>query len=396
MIAFAVISVISLIAVQVYWVSRAVDEQEETFDHNVRMSLRSVADGMCQIDGNELIASKPIDRVANNYFIARLRYNIDVKSLQRLISNEFEKRNILQDYEYGVYNCENDRMVFGSQVSLAGGRTTDIKIPRLDEDEYYFGVYFPNKRGALLMELSVWKYMTAGSAMMLLFFSYGLVVVLKQRRLTEVQHEFIDNVTHELKTPIATLRLASDALKDQYSEAYVRIISEETERLQSQVEQIVQASMVEKIKASEELVDVSNLVEMAVERWQNENSMINWQTNIEADCKLVTNRTSLEISLNNLLDNAIKYGKGEVAVQLNRTIDNVVISVIDNGPGVPEKYRKKIFNKFFRVPTQDVHDVKGYGLGMFLVKEHLKKLKGRIDYRRVNQKTLFTINLPIK
>ena len=153
MILLAVISFIGIIAVQVYWVSRAVEEQEQAFDHNVRMSLRSVADAMCQIDGNDLIGNKPIDRVASNYFVARLQYNIDISNLERLISDQFETRGVNIDYEYGVYNCESDQMVFGEFVSQSGG--TPKKEPRLDfpilkEDEYYFGVYFPSKTTGLL------------------------------------------------------------------------------------------------------------------------------------------------------------------------------------------------------------------------------------------------------
>lgn len=398
MIGFAVLSVVALIAVQVYWVSLAVDEQEQTFDHNVRMSLRAVADNMCQIDGNDLISDKPIDRLASNYFVARLQYNIDIKTLERLISNEFEERSILLDYEYGVYNCESDRMVFGNQVSLTGGKATSIDVPDLEDDEYYFGVYFPNKTGNLLSEMSIWKYMTAGTVVMLAFFSYGLIIVLRQKRLTEIQRDFIDNVTHELKTPLATLKLSAEALQaSQGADPSIsRIIAEETERLQQQVDKILEASPAEKLDGSMESVEIKSYLKDFLEQVTRvyadkeiESEIDEFSIHAEMDA------AALRAVLLNLVDNAAKYGKGWIELKASVSGGELTLEVSDNGDGIPEKYQRKIFDRFFRVPSNDVHDVKGYGLGMYLVKQYVKRMNGKIKYRRTNDVTTFEVNIPI-
>ena len=399
MIVLAVISIVGIIAVQIFWVSQAINEEEENFDHNVRMALRSVADQMCQIDGNELIADKPIDRVSRGYFIARLRYHIDVSQLENLITTQFDRRGIEQDYEYAVYDCDTDQMVFGSEV-ISGTHTEDLTIPDLVEDEYYFGVYFPNKTGGLLSEMNVWKFMTVATLLMIGFFSYGLVIVLRQRRLSEVQKDFIDNVTHELKTPLATLRLASDAISQKANQAvdsYADIISSEVDRLEEQVNQILSVSVDEKSNQSKAVpTSVDEQIRSIYDQLAIAHPDIVWQLQLDELPQITIIPDSIQVICKNLMDNALKYGRGEVSVIAKHTEHEMTITVSDNGPGIPKGAEKKIFDKFYRVPTNDVHDVKGYGLGMYLVKLHLKKMKGRIRYYRANDRSHFEIKLPVK
>jgi two-component system phosphate regulon sensor histidine kinase PhoR len=399
MIILGTLSLAGIIAVQVYWISLSVTAEEETFDHNVRMSLRAVADNMCQIDGNELISNKPIDRISRNYFVARLRYNIDISVLDSLIKYQFENRNIDQDYEYGVYNCDSDQMVFGNQVTKTDNPPNRLSLPKLSVDEYYFGVYFPNKTGGLLASISIWKYMTGGTLLMLGFFAYGLVVVLKQRRLSEIQKDFIDNVTHELKTPLATLRLSAEAIKkgDDPSRVsrYAQIIDQETRRLEKQVEQILEASIMEHGKCVKKPVDMSNYLSELTDRLQLSHPQIKWEFNLDPIGVVEIDQNYLNTILHNLIDNAIKYGNGEVKLSVGRSDDSLQITIADDGPGIPKKYAKQIYHKFFRIPTDNIHDVKGHGLGMYLVKAAVSKIKGSIHLNLDKKGAEFIIILPI-
>ncbi len=400
MIIMAIVSLVGIIVIQIYWVSQAVSEQEEEFDHNVRMSLRSVADGMCQIDGNELIPSKPIDRVSRNYFIARLRYNIDVGVLDKLISKQFSERGIEHDFEYGVYNCENDQMVFGNQVYFGKENKSEIPIPDLRDDEYYFGVYFPNKAGGLLSEMNLWKFMSLATILMLVFFGYGLVVVLKQRRLSEVQKDFIDNVTHELKTPLATLRLAADALKHTKDAArqtqFINIIDDETQRLEKQVDRVLSSSVLEnRGVVTKDEVHLKEVFDELILEFKQEYPIVTWQIDLAYLPVIKSNRDCLRTILKNLVDNAAKYGNGKVEIASHAVDGLIEITISDNGPGIPDEFKSKIFDKFFRVPSANVHDVKGYGLGMYLVKENLKLIGGKCTVES-NDGARITIKLPIK
>ncbi len=396
-----VLALIGLIAVQVYWVSISVTAEEEIFDHNVRMSMRAVADNMCQIDGNELIADKPIDRISRNYFVARLQYNIDVSVLDSLIKYQFERRGIHQDFEYGVYNCESDRMVFGSQVSQSSdNKANRISLPKLAADEYYFGVYFPNKTGGLLTNLMLWKYMTAATLLILVFFTYGLVVVLKQRRLSEIQRDFIDNVTHELKTPLATLKLSAEAIMANGDpakvEKYASIIRQETSRLEQQIEQILASSLMDSPENKPlEIIDLSEFFARIQAQLSDVHTRVNWDFQLEVLPKIKTNQQSLETIVLNVVDNAVKYGNGKISMKSQVIGRHVQLTIKDNGRGIPKMYHKKIFKKFFRVPTSNVHDVKGYGLGMYLVQEHLRRINGTISLTSDSSGTEFIISLPI-
>ncbi len=399
MIIMAIISLVGIIVIQIYWVSQAVSEQEEEFDHNVRMSLRAVADNMCQIDGNELIPNKPIDRVSRNYFVARLRYNIEIGALERLISEQFATRGIEVDYEYGVYNCENDQMVFGNQVAY-GKAASEISIPELRDDEYYFGVYFPNKTGGLLSELNLWKFMSLATILMLVFFGYGLVVVLKQRRLSEVQKDFIDNVTHELKTPLATLRLAADALNSTNDATrqiqFAKIIDDETQRLEQQVDKILSSSVLEnRGVVTKDDVYLEEVFDELILEWKQEYPGILWRLDLQYLPVIQSNKDCLRTILRNLVDNAAKYGNGQVGIASRSVGRFIEITISDNGPGIPDEFRSKIFDKFFRVPSANVHDVKGYGLGMYLVKESLKLIGGRCTVKS-EEGARITIKLPAK
>ena len=401
MIALGVISIIGIIAVQVFWVSLSVTAEEETFDHNVRMSLRAVADNMCQIDGNELISNKPIDRISRNYFVARLRYNIDISVLDSLIKYQFDMRDINQDYEYGVYNCESDQMVFGNQVLYKSeSQSSRISLPKLAADEYYFGVFFPNKTGGLLASMNLWKYMTGAMLLMLAFFGYGLVIVLKQRRLSEIQKDFIDNVTHELKTPLATLRLSADAIHKsndrEKTQKYAEIIDQETRRLEQHVNQILSSSGIEESNThSKRVVDMDQYLAELLEQFKLEYPSVHWELIIDTLGQLNVNLKSFETILRNLVDNAVRYGNGKVKIVACQKPKNLEIIVEDNGNGIPVKYHKKIYDKFFRIPTENIHDVKGYGLGMYLVKENCKKIKARIELKSSETGTSFKVYVPI-
>lgn len=401
MIMLGVISIIGIIAVQVYWVSLSITAEEETFDHNVRMSMRAVADNMCQIDGNELISNKPIDRISRNYFVARLRYNIDISVLDSLIKYQFDSRDINQDYEYGVYNCESNQMVFGNQVLYNNdARASRISLPKLAADEYYFGVFFPNKTGGLLANMSLWKYMTGAMILMLGFFGYGLVVVLKQRRLSEIQKDFIDNVTHELKTPLATLRLSADAIQKSTDlmkvQKYAEIIYQETYRLEQHVNQILTSSGIEQGTIdTKQNIDIDQYLKGLSDQLQLEYPTVKWEWKVEPIGHLMLSMKCLETIIRNLVDNAAKYGNGEVRISATRKSKTLEIMVEDNGPGIPIAYQKKIYDKFFRVPTENVHDVKGYGLGMYLVKENCKHMRAQIVMNSGSNGTSFIVQIPI-
>lgn len=397
----AILSLVGIIGTQVFWLNRAIAQQDRVFNHNVQVALRNVVESLCEASGKDFPSANPIEQVSGNYFIVRTNDRIDLANLEYLISAEIKKRAISEDFEYGVYDCANDQMVYAENVNLHYASERD-PIPVLKNDEYYFGVYFPNKSRNLFAGFDLWKFTTAISLVVILFFGYALFVILRQKRLSEVQKDFINNVSHELKTPLATLSLASDTLGKRSSEKeqkYVGIIQKEVGRLQKNVEDILHSARLESnIQVSREEVDLNVFFDEIINEIKDEHAsqMIEWSINIMAPKPVQSNPKLLENILRNLLDNAIKYGARKIKLDIEQMSKNTTISIVDDGFGIAPEFKNKIFRKFFRVPeASHQHNQKGFGLGLHIVSSLVKKLGGKITVEsEVGKGSTFKIKFP--
>ncbi len=398
LVVLAIITLIGIISTQVYWLNKAIDQQDQVFNYNVQVALRNVVESLCEANGKEFPGENPIEQVSNNYFIVRANDQIDLKNLEYLITAEIRERSITEDFEYGVYDCQSDRMVYADNINLVSVEHKDF-FPELNEEQYYFGVYFPTKSKVGVGGLDFWKFTTALTVIVVLFFGYGLFVILRQKRLSEVQRDFINNVTHELKTPLATLSLASGTLAENSpgENKYVDIINQETHRLQQHVEKILRGSLLtERPEVLRKKVQLDELMQELVERFrqQYQRHMIEWKLDY-SPVQLSSDPGMLDIVISNLVDNAVKYGSTKIDISIDQD-EKVMITVKDNGSGIPEEHRKRIFHKFYRIPeTKDQHNVKGFGLGLYIVKESVKKLEGKLKLdSTVGEGSTFTIILP--
>ncbi len=400
LVVLAIVTLIGIVSTQIYWVNRAIDQQDQVFSHNVQAALRNVVESLCEANGTQIPTGNPIEQVSGNYFIVRTNDRIDLKTLEYLITAEVRERSITDDFEYGVYDCQSDKMVYADNVNLVSVEHKDF-FPELKEEEYYFGVYFPSKSKTIIGGLDLWKFTTVLTIVVLLFFGYGLFVIFKQKRLSEIQKDFINNVTHELKTPLATLSLATGTLAEKFPEEgnkYIEIINQETVRLENHVEKILKGAMLDDtsdVSLEPIQLDEFLMALVARARQQYQRKMIDWNLECE-NIRLVTDPNLLDNILSNLIDNAIKYGGSKIELEVVSVRKGIALTIKDNGIGIPEDQQKKIFNKFYRIPeSKDQHNVKGFGLGLYIVKKSLQKLKGKLSLESnegVGSK--FTITLP--
>lgn len=238
------------------------------------------------------------------------------------------------------------------------------------------------------------------SPLLFSFFLVGVTILsflllyrslLRQRKLATLKNEFISNITHELKTPIATVGVAIEALKNfnaiqdpKRTREYLDISSNELQRLSLLVDKVLKLSMFEKkeIELKFETVNLKDVVEEVVSsmRLQLEKFHANVSIHAEGDLYLSADRLHLLSVVFNLLDNALKYSKGDPAIRLEiiGNSNSVTMSVTDNGIGIPPEYKDKLFEKFFRVPAGDTHNAKGYGLGLSYVAHVVQQHKGTI------------------
>lgn len=400
LIVLAILTLIGIVSTQIYWLNAAIKQQDQVFNHNVNVALRNVVESLCEANGKNYPSNDPIEQVSGNYFIVRTNDQINIKNLEYLITAEIRERAITQDFEYGVYDCQNDKMVFSDNVNVTR-HEPNPKLPILENEEYYFGVYFPEKSRNIIGGMDLWKFTTGLTIIVVIFFGYGLFVILKQKRLSEVQRDFVNNITHELKTPLATLTLASNTLAEKSSKEnhrYVDIIKQETARLSGQVDKILRSALIEeKSEIEKKEVDLTEFFQ-ALERICHEqytNQTIAWRFSVEENLKINTDINLLDIAVTNLIENAIKYGGTVIEIAAFRA-EKVFISISDNGQGITKSEQKKIFEKFYRVPeVHNQHNVKGFGLGLHIVKSSIKNLGGKIQLEsNVGEGSTFKIELP--
>jgi two-component system phosphate regulon sensor histidine kinase PhoR len=245
----------------------------------------------------------------------------------------------------------------------------------------------------------------------LIISSVAIYVIFRQKRLSEIKNDFVNNMTHELKTPISTISLASQMLADKSLsndsknlEHISSLIQQESKQLGNQVEKVLQMSILEEGKMSLRIQPVffDNLVRQAVEKIslqiQKRNGFIELDLNSGED-SMDGDETHLTNVVFNLIDNAMKYCRNDPLINMitRSTSRSIQLIIRDNGIGISKEYLNKIFDKFFRVPTGNVHDVKGFGLGLSYVKKVIGQHHGTISVTsEPNAGTTFTLIFPKK
>ncbi|AQG78682.1 sensor histidine kinase [Spirosoma montaniterrae] len=371
----SVLSIIGILAVQAVWVRNAYALRERQFRQSAFIALQDVADDVARL--NRFTLNRyAVTQLSPDYFIVNTNAPIDPVTLETFILNSLQRHHLITDFEYGIYDCETDRMVYGDYVSTSAQTTRNARnLPKFADYTYYFGIRFPNQSGVVAGQLSGWLWSTGAVLLVVIFFGYTLTVVLKQRRLTEVQRDFINNITHELQTPVSTIRIAADVLQtdaimqqpDRLRQ-YARVLNEESRRLQQRINSVLQVARSERngFVPERTSVDLHEVLTTAADAFGPAVSL-----DLTApDAHLLADRHQLETVINNLIDNALKYSQPTPRVVLHTRRGNgrLVWSVADNGIGIEPRYHKAIFRQFFRVPsTGHVAPPNGFGLGLYAV-----------------------------
>ena len=322
------------------------------------------------------------------YSVDSLQDSLKVKEIDSACRIAFNKEGL----NVPICIFRNDNHVLRERVQLDDRATTNkvtIGFARPITYELSLG----NSVGYLTKKLA--------SPILFSLFLVGVTVVsflllyrnlLRQRKLTAIKNEFISNITHELKTPIATVGVAIEALRNfnaindpQRTKEYLDISQNELQRLSLLVDKVLKLSMFEKkeIELKYETLDLKGVVDEVVSsmRLQIEKHQAIVSTSVEGDSHLQGDRLHLLSVVFNLLDNALKYGNGNTAIkfELKEKENDVELSVADNGIGISPEYKDKIFEKFFRVPLGNTHNTKGYGLGLSYVAHVIQRHKGKIS-----------------
>lgn len=449
-IALMSLALIGTSVIQFLWIKHSVNLQEKSFNSNVNEALANIHE---ELKNREQAYRKNLQRSKykkrpglesfqtrkNNAELIELMYtlnpskyleNIKAQDLDDLVKSEFLAQGIKTNYDYGIYSEEtNSFSIYNGnhfieaeeapQSSSVDIREKDnlyesIHSIRLfsydDKTPGYLKVYFPNKTRYLWS--SSWVPLVSSlifTGLILFCFIYTINVILFQTKVSEMKTDFINNMTHEFKTPIATISLAADSINSpkvsgsvDKVKRYANIIKQENKRMLGQVEKVLQMAQLEKkdfqLKVTE--FDVHKLINTAAEHARLKVDRRNGTINLDLEAtrtKIQADNNHISNVIHNLLDNAEKYSKDipEIRIKTFNSSEGINIKISDKGIGMSKDALKNIFEKFYRVHTGNLHDVKGFGLGLSYVKEIINAHNGKIKVEsEVDVGSSFTIFLP--
>ena len=382
---------------------------------------------IASISENNAVAEKTIGRLQKkqrvfNKVIEEMMFH-EVRQSQRvhpdvidsLLKVEFNNHGIHLKFEFGIYDSQdkNFRIIKTSNKEKLQESTLRASLFPNDilGNPLSLMVNFPEKNQYLFNK--VWASLLISVVFILMIigtFSYVVYKIIHQKKVSDLKNDFINNMTHEFKTPIATVSLATEALQEEkvYSSRetmlrYIGVIQQESKRLGSQVEKVLQLASMEKDNLSLSMISTSLnlLVELAVERAKFQIEEKNGSLKIELlenDVEIMADETHFSNTIFNLLDNAIKYSPEapEIYLQISVINHKVIISVKDTGIGLSKDQQQHIFDKFYRVPTGNLHDVKGFGLGLNYVRYIVGAHRGEIKVEsQLKKGSKFSIILPL-
>ncbi|MDO1450289.1 HAMP domain-containing sensor histidine kinase [Rhodocytophaga aerolata] len=401
MVVLAAFSLFALLTIQLYWFNLAFNEQERQFNEKVNIALRAVAHGLLLASNDSITAIGPITQRATNDFYVPSNSPASYHLVDSLVRAQLAIYQLKTDYQLTFYQAKNNLVLLGNYWANTTPKRGAVEknIACIGRDQaktpINFSVSFPSKEAYLAGGMGIWLFTLFTFLLVLTVFAYMAIRMLKEKKLSEMKTDFMNSMTHELKTPLTNLSIASEVLHkkhDQLDEQkrirYASIVFEETQRLQVQVEHVLQIAALERGQVSLKMQQVnineliSSIAQTAQVKIGQRNGSINLQLKaenaiIKADTHHISN------VLYNLLDNADKYSPlpPEITLSTYNTTNGLVIAVADKGMGMNKATQKMIFEKFFRASTGDVQQGGGFGLGLSYVEAIVKAHQGWIDVK---------------
>jgi two-component system phosphate regulon sensor histidine kinase PhoR len=409
------IALIGLMGIQIYWINNASAVKEASFQRTVTEVLTRVVSKIEKLEKRKASEANPYAGMLT--FSRHLSYErfITESQIDSLILAELNIRGIDTRFEFGIYNPEKDVFLLKQDPGIRKnliekGSAARLFVSDIYTSPEYLLLYFPHEKQFLLTEL--WGMLLISIILIIVIvysFTYTITTIFRQKKLSEMKNDFINNMTHEFKTPISTISLACEALSDhdivrspEFTENYINIILEENKRLATMAEKILQTAVIEKgqLKMKRERIDLHEVIGDVIKNIRIQVEIKDGV--IRKQCRAVNpvvmgDRVHLTNLVYNLLDNANKYSpkKPVITVRTENISNGILLTIEDRGIGISKGEQKKIFDKLYRVPTGNIQDVRGFGLGLSYVKAIVEEHNGRISLEsEIGKGTLFKVFLP--
>ncbi len=338
---------------------------------------------------------------------------IPADTLKSYLKEEFNKMGIYSDFQFAIYDTLHKKLVFGDYISAGKPDRPAARVkglPKYAYDQHYFCVYFPFQSTLILKEMGVWIVLSILLVVVFVFFSYAIYSIHQQKRLSEIQRDFVNNMTHEFQTPISTIYLSSEVIKDPEIIKqplrllnYATIIQDESIRLKKQVETILQVAKLDKqkINLSKQKLDLEEQLHKVVDYVLQTHPAV-LKDNISFDIE--KNLSPIEADplhlfniIYNLIDNAIKYSDKEIRITVSAFYKRkgIEFRIEDKGIGLKKSDLHKIFHKFYRIDNATINNSKGFGIGLYYVKVVVSAHGGSVKVESEPfQGSTFSIYLP--
>ncbi len=389
---------------------------------NIASSYNSMRE---ELKGQYLYQKGLIDdviiNIMNKAYDRPIEERVDSTAVRRYLARELENNGLDLPFEFAVVN-RSGHVFYASEgfsrQSKINSDDNSVFIQSLFHSDppskkNYLKVYFPQKAKYVLSSVKFMIPSFIFTFILLIVFLYTIILAFRQKKLTEMKNDFINNMTHEFKTPISTISLAAQMLNDpsvRKSQPMLQhisgVINDETKRLRFQVEKVLQMSMFDKKKATLRFqeVDANSVIQQVINTFRLKVEKYGGRLSANLDAQdAIINVDEMHFTnvIFNLLDNAVKYRKEDVPLDLKVTTsdagnDKMQIIISDNGIGIRKEDLRKIFEKFYRVSTGNRHDVKGFGLGLAYVSKMTELMGGNIKVESdLGKGTTFTITMPL-
>jgi len=402
--------VVIIIAVQLFWLQKVYLFEEKQFSTNISKSIKGLYEDMNLVEVHTYSIEKLIETPNNDLYLAKVDSLPNLDSLRLTLSNELADFGVFTDCKVAMYDNKADNYVGEKYIDLPDTyhpSADSSDVPVFKRNYPYIALFFPHRGQYIIKQMFFWIVSTGILLLALVGFSSSVFYLYQQKFLNETQKDFVNNFTHEFKTPLSVIKIAADVLqqpsiidKPGKFNKYAGIITEQTTYLQQQVQRLLEIAFTDQrnLPLVLENFDANDLIRQAIndlqplieeKKVQVITSFTNQNASIRAD------KTHLLLVMINLIENAVKYSPQPIIEISTYNRENIFcIRVKDNGMGIAKEHQKKIFNRFYRVTNGNLHPAKGFGLGLNFVKKIIDAHLGKIEVESEPGKgSTFTIKI---
>lgn len=405
------LAIVGVLFMQLLTLTQAYAFEKKELGEKIHFALQDVVARIHKDNETEMPLESQIKKISEDYYIVNVNDVFDATVLEYYLKTEFQKVKLNVDFEYAIYNCGSDEMMYGDYVSASDTKQTKCEkcFTKKAGLVYYFAVRFPQLKYNYVASLNQYWIYTGVLILVLVIYVYSVLLLLKQKKYTALQTDFINNMTHEFKTPISSILIASnyasnqeEIMKNAKLSKYMKIIIEQSNKLNQHIEKILHIA---KSDSSSMILEKTKFNLLDTISSAKETILLKYNKEITIDIEAAKNEYLIEADefhfsnvIYNIIDNAVKYNdnRPEIKIKVLDINNEINLQFIDNGIGIEPSELNAIFDKFYRISTAKRNEVGGFGLGLFYVKRVCTMHGWKISIKRNEENSGTIVSLVLK